>query len=809
MRVLKFGGSSVGSPERIEKVKQIIAKKGDAVLVVVSALQGITDQLEAVSRMAAAKDQGYKNLLTEIRTRHTDTVTTLITSDTSTILSTVESQLDELTDILEGVYLLNDLTPKVHDRIVSFGELLSSQIIAEYLKQAQFLDSREVIKTNSKYGNAKVDFDLTNKLIQSKIDANKGVYIVPGFVASNAEGITTTLGRGGSDYTAAIYASALDCEALEIWTDVDGFMTADPRKVSKAFAIESLSYAEAMELSHFGAKVVYTPTIQPAFQKEIPIHVKNTFNPDAQGTVISNNLQDQAGPSPIKGVSSIDDIDLITLQGPGMVGVKGISSRLFGALASKNVNIIMITQASSEYSITFAVSPMDTEKAVKAIEKEFEPEIHIRHEVNILVEKDLSIIAIVGEQMKNKPGISGTLFRALGRNGISVIATAQGSSELNISVVIRKDSLRKALNVIHEGFFLSHIKELHLYVVGVGTVGSALMEQIKQQQEKLLEDHNLRVNVVGICRTKKMLLTNKGAELDDYMNLIEREGETTDLRKFIDYIKKQNLRNSVFVDCTADDELAQWYPELLDSYVSVVTANKVACSSDYKFYQGLKKSALEKNVKFMFETNVGAGLPIITTINDLMRSGDKIKRMEAVLSGTLNFLFNELSEDLPLSQAIMLAKEKGFSEPDPRIDLSGIDVVRKLLILARESGYPLEQKDIQIEPFLPADCFEGSLDDFWQKVAEHDAEFEERRKQLVAEGKKWRFVAVLDEGKGSVSLQAVDSMHPAYPLEGSNNILMITTERYNEAPMVIRGYGAGAEVTAAGVFADIIRVANI
>ena len=632
--------------------------------------------------------------------------------------------------------------------------------------------------------------------------------VVPGFIASSLSGTTTTIGRGGSDYTAAIYAAALDAEILEIWTDVDGFMTADPRKVNKAFAIENLSYAEAMELSHFGAKVVYSPTIQPTYQKKIPIKIKNTFNPEIAGTLISDKLTTPINESPVKGVSSIDDIDLITLQGPGMVGTKGTSSRLFGALASQSINIILITQASSEYSITFAISPKDTEKAVRAIEAEFEREIHVRNEVYIVVEKDLSIIAIVGEGMKNVPGVSAILFSSLGRNGISVIATAQGSSELNISVVIRKSQLKKALNVIHEGFFLSNFKELHLFIVGTGTVGSSFINQIKQQRQYLIDDHKLKVNVIGISRSKKMAINPDGINLDNYLDEIEK-GQTADMHAYVDAIRELNLRNSVFIDCTADDDVSKIYKKVLDSYVSVVTANKVACSSSFELYKDLKKTAVHNNVKFMFETNVGAGLPIINTMNDLSRSGDKILKLEAVLSGTLNFLFNTLSEDIPLSKAIKMAKDMGYSEPDPRIDLSGIDVIRKLVILAREAGYPMEQKDVKVNSFLPAECFDGSLDDFWVKVAEYDEEFENKRKELVEKGLKWRFIAKLDCGMGEVGLETVDMLHPAYPLEGSNNILLLTTERYKEAPMVIRGYGAGADVTAAGVFADVIRVANV
>lgn len=809
MKVLKFGGSSVGSPERIKRVKEIVGANQPPVVIVVSAFQGVTDQLEIVSALAATKNTSYTTILTEISERHTTAVNELITtSEKTSVQKTVNELLKELSDILEGVFLLNDLTPKIHDRILSFGEILSATIISKAFDKDCYIDSRTLIKTNSGFGNAKVNYESTTENIQRTLGKQKGVFVVPGFIASDDHGNTTTLGRGGSDFSAAIYAAALNASVLEIWTDVDGFMTADPRKVKKAFAIESLSYAEAMELSHFGAKVVYTPTIQPALQKKIPISVKNSFSPEAPGTRIIEKSIAHPGGSPIKGVSSIDDIDLITLQGPGMVGVKGISSRLFGALAEAGVNIILITQASSEYSITFAISPSDTQKAVCSIEKAFEAEINMREEINILVEKDLSVIAIVGEQMKNTPGISATLFSSLGRNGISAIATAQGSSELNISVVIRKNSLKKALNVIHEGFFLSHSKELHIFVVGAGTVGGSLLNQLKKQQKHLLEEHNVKVNVVGISRSKKMVIDPDGIDLNEYKSRIEK-GQPANLEEFVSSIQDLNLRNSVFVDCTADEKIAGFYKTVLNSYASVVTANKVACSSEYELYKDLKRTALKNNVKFMYETNVGAGLPIINTINDLSRSGDKILKLEAVLSGTLNFIFNTISEEIPMSKAIKLAKDKGFSEPDPRIDLSGIDVVRKLVILAREAGYPIEQSNVKIETFLPAECFEGSLDEFWKKVPAYDSDFEKKRKEIVAKGLKWRFIASLDNGKARVGLQTVDILHPAYPLEGSNNILLLTTERYNDAPMVIRGYGAGADVTAAGVFADIIRVANV
>jgi aspartokinase/homoserine dehydrogenase 1 len=809
MKILKFGGSSIDSPGNILKVRQIVESQSSQVIVIISAFHGITDLLLELSRLAASRNKTFFRFYNEIESRHIEMVTGIFAEPLrEEVLNHVNNYLRELISIINGVYLLNDLTPKVQDKILSFGEIISALIFSYVIPNSEIVDAKSLIKTDSHYGNARVNFPLSNRLIRSHFKNYSKTAIVPGFIASNEHNDTTTLGRGGSDYTAAILSAALEVDRLEIWTDVDGFMTADPKKVKKALAIEQLSYAEAMELSHFGAEVIYTPTIHPVYQKNIEVVIKNTFNPAAPGTLISKVTKAQT-PSLIKGISSIDDIDLITLQGAGMVGVKGISSRLFGALARQDVNIILITQASSEYSITFAINPIDSVAALSALEREFEPEIKLRSELNIIIEKDLSIIAIVGEQMRNTPGISANLFGSLGRNGISVIATAQGSSELNISIVIKKESLNKALNVIHEGFFLSHYKELHLYLVGTGTVGGNLLRQIMSQQEILLKDHHLKVNVVGICRSKIMLLNPEGINLSDYREVLEKEGERSDIGLFIQKIQFLNLRNSVYIDCTADAGIASTYRNVLNSYVSVVTANKIACSSDYAQYLDLKKTAREKNVKFMYETNVGAGLPIISTLNDLIRSGDRIIRLEAVLSGTLNFIFNTLSKEIKLSQAVQLAMERGFAEPDPRIDLNGSDVKRKLLILAREAGYPFEGDQIRIIPFLPDDCFTGSIDNFWKQIRKHDASFEERRTRLTLENKKLRYVARLDNGEASIQLEEVGITHPAYPLEGSNNIILITTLRYHEQPMVIRGYGAGADVTAAGVFADIIRVANV
>ncbi len=809
MKVLKFGGSSVGTPDRIKGVKKIIESNDSGCVVVVSAFQGITDELKKTCELAAIRNDEYKTLLGKIYAKHSDTAKQLIKGkkldDLNIKLNLV---YDELGETLKGIYLLRELSKHSLDKALSSGEILSSLIISSFIENSSFADSRSFIKTDSNFGFAGIDFNQTNSLISRHISKVNKFTIVPGFIASNNSGETTTLGRGGSDYTAAIIAAGIDSEVLEIWTDVDGFMSADPKNVEKAYVIENLTYSEAIELSHFGAKVIYTPTLRPVYKKNIPVLVLNTFKPELKGTLISNKTSDNKK-SPIKGISSIDHIDLITLQGAGMVGVTGTSMRLFTALAGKNINIILITQASSEYSITFAVTPADSVLAAEAISEEFKVEIDLNNELKVLIEKNLSIIAIVGERMKNTPGISATLFKALGRNGISAIATAQGSSELNISVVIKNESLRKALNVIHDGFFLSRFKEMHLFIAGTGLVGTSLLKQIQKQHAILLAEHSLKINLTGITNSRKMVIDRKGISLDDYKETLKSSGEKGDIKEFVHQMTKLNLRNSVFIDCTADEAVAANYPAILSKYVSIVTANKIACSADYTYYQCIKNLASERGVKFMYETTVGAGLPIIKTINDLILSGDKILKIEAVLSGTMNFIFNELSPEMPLSSAIRKAREKGYSEPDPRVDLSGTDVVRKILILAREAGYAIEKEDVEVNKFLPDDCFEGDLNDFFEKVKGYDSEFEKKRKELVRQNKKWRFFATLDDGKARVELLTIGMDHPSFNLEGSNNIILLTTTRYHELPMVIKGYGAGADVTAAGVFADIMRVVNV
>jgi aspartokinase/homoserine dehydrogenase 1 len=796
MKVLKFGGSSVGSTDNIRIVRQILEEQDGPCAVVVSAFGGVTDQILRIAAMASERNPAYREEMAVVRERHVDAVKELIAGkNRDQTLKEVESLSNEFQEALQGIYLLQDLSNKTLDFLLSFGELLSATIMARFVEDARFVDSRELIHTDSQFGNALVHYDISNKRIRDKLGSLDGLAILPGFVASDDQGRTTTLGRGGSDYTAAILAAALKADVLEIWTDVSGFMTADPRIVPEAYPVECMSYEEAMELSHFGARVIYTPTLTPAYKENIPIRVRNTFEPAAPGTLISEDAHCRKSET-IKGISSIEEVSLVTVRGTGMVGKTGTSARVFSSLAS------------SEMTISFAVSPSHAPIAVTALKEEFEIEIEHREEMEIEVINQLSIIAIVGEGMRHKPGISAILFRSLGRNGISVIATAQGSSELNISVVIDRESLKKALNVIHEGFFLSDYRELHLFLAGIGNVGERLIAQLQKQQEKLIQTHKLKVNLTGITNSRFMVVDPSGIDPAHWKQRLEA-GEKADLDRYVEEIRSHNLRNSVFIDCTANEAVAMIYGRLIDSYVSVVTANKIACSSDYQLYKELKENAVHRGVKFSFETNVAAGLPVISTINDLIRSGDRILKLEAVVSGTLNYIFNIMSKEIPLSKAIRMAMEEGYSEPDPRLDLSGTDVKRKLLILARESGYVLEESDIEVVPFLPDSLFKGSLDSFWENVGQLDGEFEEKRRQMDEKGLKWRYLATLDRGRGKMGLVEVDPSHPVYPLEASNNIILITTDRYLELPLIVKGYGAGADVTAAGVFADVIRVANV
>lgn len=809
MKVLKFGGTSVGSAANIRRVKEIVQSQQDDAVVVVSALGGITDKILNAAKMAVLGTDYFNTELTGIRVRHEETVDQLFEgSRREEVKEQVSHMLDELEKVINGVSMIGELTDKTLDKIGGFGERLSSLIISEFIESASWIDSSKLIKTDSAFGKAQVNFSLTNTLIKAALGEFKGICIAPGFVASNAEGDYTTLGRGGSDYTGAIYAAALDASVLEIWTDVDGFMTADPRVISKAYVINSLSYAEAMELSHFGAKVIYPPTILPVYKKGIPTYIKNTMNPQAEGSLITSSHKNGKD-RPIKGISSISNISLITVQGLGMVGVTGISARLFSALAANNINVILISQASSENSISIAVDTPKAAVAETAIRAEFEREILSGKINKVEVESDLSIVAIVGENMKHASGIAGKLFNTIGKNGINIIAIAQGASELNISWVVKNGDLRKTLNVVHESFFLSENAEVNVFLLGIGLVGGNLLKQIQQQQENLLREKHLKIKLVGVANSKKMLLDREGIAIEGFRERLDAEGVQSGLPAYKEAIKVMNIYNSVFVDCTASNDSASVYADLLNANVSIVTANKVAASSEYDNYQKLKSIAKNKGIKFLFETNVGAGLPIINTLNDLVNSGDRIVKIEAVLSGTLNFIFNTISANVPLSKTIQLAKEQGYSEPDPRVDLSGIDVVRKLLILVRESGYRIEKDDVQINTFIPEKYFKGSVDDFLNTISEVDADFEARRKVLEAENKCWRFVARFENGKAGVGLQEVSQGHPFFDLQGSNNLVMFTSERYNEFPMIIKGYGAGAAVTAAGVFADIIRVSNI
>ena len=811
MKVLKFGGSSVGSVNSILSVKKIVEAVKEPVIVVVSALGGITDKLIHTSQMAADGNPAYEKEYREILNRHIEMVYTVIPAGEprSLLLDQVNELLNELKDIFQGIYLIRDLSPKTSATIVSYGERLSSIIAATLIEGAVWYDSRTFIKTEKKHSRHILDSELTNRLIKETFKELPKVALVPGFISSDKNsGEITNLGRGGSDYTASIIAAAMNAEVLEIWTDVDGFMTADPRVISSAYVINELSYVEAMELCNFGAKVVYPPTIYPACHHNIPIVIKNTFNPEAPGTIIEQEIKDEKAKA-IKGISSINDTSLITVTGLGMVGVIGVNYRIFKALAKNGISVFMVSQASSENSTSIGVRNQDAELACDVLNEEFAKEIEMGEISPVCAEKNLATIAIVGENMKHTPGIAGKLFGTLGRNGISVIACAQGASETNISFVVEENSLRKSLNVIHDSFFLSEYQVLNLFICGTGTVGDSLLKQLASQQEKLMKERGLMLNVVGIANGHQALFDRNGLDLSNYRQLLDEKGTASSPQIIRDEILGMNIFNSVFVDCTANADVASLYKELLNNNVSVVAANKIAASSSYANYTELKQIARNRGVKFLFETNVGAGLPIIKTINDLIASGDKILKIEAVVSGTLNFIFNKISADVPFSETIRMAKEQGYSEPDPRIDLSGKDVIRKLVILAREAGYVLEQEDVEKNLFVPDEFFQGSLDEFWKNIPSLDADFEERRQKLEAENKHWKFVAKLEDGKGSVSLQEVSRSHPFYGLEGSNNIVLLTTERYKEYPMMIQGYGAGASVTAAGVFADIISVANI
>jgi aspartokinase/homoserine dehydrogenase 1 len=814
MKVLKFGGTSVGTPESLQFVKQIVEAEKEPVIVVVSALGGVTDKLLSAADFAMKGDAEYKIVLDEIIAKHDIIINKIIPSqaDKEEMIQKTQLLFDDLRNILRGVFLIGDLSQKTSDKIVSYGERLSSLIISKIIVGAKLYDPTLFIKTTKQFTHHIPDIVHSGELIKKTFSEQPmpKIALVPGFISSSKNGDDiTNLGRGGSDYTASIIAAALNASVLEIWTDVDGFMTADPKIINSAYVIDELSFTEAIELSNFGAKVIYPPTIFPVYHKNIPIYVKNTFHPETVGTLIRNEHSDPNDGKIIKGISSINDTALITIQGLGMVGVIGVNKRIFSALANNGISVFIVSQASSENSTSIGVRSQDAPLAQKVLSKEFEHEIEMGSINKIIVEYDLATIAIVGQNMKNVPGIAGKFFGALGRNGISVVSLAQGAGRTNISCVIAKSDLKKALNVIHDSFFLSPYQELNLFVVGVGTVGSKLLDQIKQQQQTLKEQNKLLINIVGIANSRRALFNREGISLENYFDNLMTNGIESSPETIRDEILKMNIFNSVFVDCTASADASKIYEDLMSKSVSVVTANKIAASSDYEAYHQLKETARKSGVKFLFETNVGAGLPIINTMNSLTNSGDKIVKLEAVLSGTLNFIFNTLSETIPFSEAIKMAVEAQFAEPDPRIDLSGLDVTRKLVILSREAGAHINQSDVKKNLFIAQKYFDGTLDEFWQTIPETDRAFEIRRKALEKECKKLRFVATYDNGMCEVGLREVEKGHPFYDLEGSNNIIMMTTERYNEYPMVIKGYGAGASVTAAGVFSDIISIANI
>ena len=808
---MKFGGTSVGSVKSVLSLKRIVEKEASKqpIVVVVSALGGITDQLLSTARMALKGDDRWRTEFDAMMERHHRMIDEVIddNADRETLFNTVDALFEQLRSIYFGVFLVHDLSRKTQDAIVSYGERLSSHIVATLVKGSKWMDSRDFIKTEYRNGKHVLDSELTYRLVREAFAKLPRITLVPGFISQDKDtGETANLGRGGSDYTASIIAAALNANILEIWTDVDGFMTADPKVIKTAYTIRELSYIEAMELCNFGAKVIYPPTIYPVCIKHIPIRVKNTFNPKGEGTIIKDKIEDDN--KPIKGISSISGTTLITVSGLSMVGVIGVNRRIFTSLADKGISVFLVSQASSENSTSIGVRDEDTRQAVDVLNEEFANEIDDGRMFPMHAESGLATIAIVGENMKHTPGIAGKLFGTLGRSGISVIACAQGASETNISFVVDSKYLRKSLNVIHDSFFLSEYKVLNLFVCGVGTVGGKLLEQIRAQYEELKERNRLKLNVVGIASSKNAVYDRDGLSLEGYKERL-KASEPSSPEKLLSSILHMNIFNSVFVDCTASSDIAALYPTLLEHNVNVVAANKIAASSDYSFYARLKSTALSRGVKFLFETNVGAGLPIIGTINDLRNSGDRILKIEAVLSGTLNFIFNELSADVPFSEAVRRAKEKGYSEPDPRIDLSGTDVVRKLVILTREAGYKVNQDDVEKHLFIPDGLFKGSIDEFWKHLPEVDAGFEDRRKKLESEGKRWRFVATMELGHTEVALKAVGSDSPFYDLEGSNNVILLTTERYRKYPMQIQGYGAGASVTAAGVFANVMSIANI
>ncbi len=815
MKVLKFGGTSVGSVEAMKTVAEILLqnkKEKKQFAVVFSAMSGITNLLIETGKKASVTDISYKETLKSIEQKHINTVKSLIDVKVqSRVVAYIKNLTNELEDLLHGVYLLKELSPRTLDLIVSFGERLSTYIMSELISQSgvtsEMLDARKVVKTDDNFGYAKVDFKTTDKNIREYFKDKKATQIITGFIASTEKGETTTLGRGGSDYTAAIFGAALEVDIVEIWTDVDGVMTADPKKVKQAFTLPAISYVEAMEISHFGAKVIYPPTLQPVFNKKIPIAIRNTFNAGFEGTIISDKTAKDS--FLIKGVSSIENISLLTLQGSGLQGVTGVSARLFSALARQKTNVILITQASSEYSICFAIDAKETKKSKEAIEEEFAVEISSKKIDKVVVKENLSIVAIVGDNMKNTPGISGKMFAALGKNNVNVIAIAQGSSELNLSVVIEQVNISKALNALHESFFLSDVKTINVFVVGLGLIGNTLLKQIQKQSSLLQKEKLIKINVVGITNSKKMLFSEGGISLGSWKEKLEEKGEKANMKEFVGRIQKMNLQNSVFIDNTSSKDVVEYYEDILESRISIVTPNKVANSGPYKNYRKLHDLAFKNGIKFLYETNVGAGLPVINTLQDLLLSGDKVIKIEGVLSGTLSYIFNTYKGDKKFSDVVKEAKEKGYTEPDPRDDLNGKDVARKILILSREAGYEMEFDDIKVENILPEPCVKAkTVEDFFNQLEKHNDVFAKRRDEAEKKGKVLRFIAKMENGKAGITLEAVDASHPFYSLSGSDNMISYTTERYKDRPVVIKGPGAGAEVTAAGVFADIIRISN-
>nr|WP_314896970.1 bifunctional aspartate kinase/homoserine dehydrogenase I [uncultured Flavobacterium sp.] len=815
MKVLKFGGTSVANAQNIKLVLDIVINKAkeEKLVVVVSAFSKVTDMLQLASQKAAAGDESFKEILAEIEKKHLDALKEFIpVGEQSSLLSHIKRIVNHLETLLDGCFLLGELSARTSDTILSFGELLSSYIISEALKQklknSSYKDSRELIKTDNHFGKATVNFEVSNQLIAGFFASNENqVVVMPGFIAASLDGINTTLGRGGSDYTAAIIAGALNATDLEIWTDVNGMFTANPKIVKQAQPIAFISYQEAMELSHFGAKVLYPPTIQPVLRKNIPIHIKNTFEPEAEGTYISN--QEMAHTNPVKGISHIDNITLITLEGPGMIGVTGSSKRLFEVLSHESINVIFITQASSEHSICIGILNSDADIAEEAINKAFEVEI-LQNKIDpCIVEKNLCIIALVGENMKNHQGLSGRMFSTLGKNNVNIRAIAQGASERNISAVINERDVKKALNTLHENFFEENTKQLNLFVMGVGNVGEKFIEQIHQQKKFLKDNLKINLRVIALSNSRKMYFDEDGISLKEWQFLLET-GEPADKEKFISNVKALNLRNSIFVDITANESVSKTYEEYLKRNIAVVTCNKIACASEYDNYKKLKKLSRQFNAPFLFETNVGAGLPIIDTVKNLIASGDKVNKIQAVLSGSLNFIFNNFDENNTFHDVVKEAGVQGFTEPDPKIDLSGIDVARKILILIRESGYKMEIDEIANESFMPAECLETTSNEaFFESLLKHASHFEAIYKEALSKESRLKYVAQFENGKANVGLRFIPKDHPFYNLEGKDNIVLFFTDRYVDQPLLIKGAGAGAAVTASGIFADVIRIGNV